>query len=273
MPAIDLARLRKQAARLADFFFLPDEFLKHLHEMLDFYVNRTLRTRQAVAPASVLRTYRTPTVILRQIENEISQIAAQNPQEALDLADRLWDEGYLETRLLAAFLLGRIPPQEERLLARLTAWTQQVRDPSVRAALLTNSLARMRKETPDQLLVLVSEWLQPERTRLWSNGIQTLIPLIAEPDFHNLPPVFEIVRPILETAPSVLQNDLAELILALHEASPTETAFFLRQVLTESQNPMTAVTMRRISARFPAELLASVRDLIRAVPRSTRKGG
>ena len=225
--------------------------------MLDFYVNRTLRTRQAVAPASVLRTYRTPTVILRQIENEISQIAAQNPQEALDLADRLWDEGYLETRLLA----------------RLTAWTQQVRDPSVRAALLTNSLARMRKETPDQLLVLVSEWLQPERTRLWSNGIQTLIPLIAEPDFHNLPPVFEIVRPILETAPSVLQNDLAELILALHEASPTETAFFLRQVLTESQNPMTAVTMRRISARFPAELLASVRDLIRAVPRSTRKGG
>jgi uncharacterized protein (DUF1919 family) len=44
MPAIDLARLRKQANRLADFFFLPDEFMKHLREMLDFYVNYTLRT-------------------------------------------------------------------------------------------------------------------------------------------------------------------------------------------------------------------------------------
>jgi hypothetical protein len=39
MPAIDLARLRKQANRLADFFFLPDEFMKHLREMLEFYVN------------------------------------------------------------------------------------------------------------------------------------------------------------------------------------------------------------------------------------------
>ena len=45
---------------------------------------------------------------------------------------------------LPPFCLGRIPPQEERLLARLTAWTQAVRDPEVRAALLTTSLTRLR---------------------------------------------------------------------------------------------------------------------------------
>lgn len=55
MPAIDLARLRKQANRLADFFFLPDEFMKHLREMLEFYVNHTLRTKENVAPGSNLR--------------------------------------------------------------------------------------------------------------------------------------------------------------------------------------------------------------------------
>ena len=60
MPAVDLARLRKQASRLADFFFLPDEFMKHLREMLDFYVNYTLRTKENVAPGSNLKTYRTP---------------------------------------------------------------------------------------------------------------------------------------------------------------------------------------------------------------------
>ena len=48
MPAIDLTRLRKQAARLADFFFLPDEFMKHLREILEFYVNYTLRTVENV---------------------------------------------------------------------------------------------------------------------------------------------------------------------------------------------------------------------------------
>src|SRR3972149_9986971 len=157
MPAIDLARLRKQANRLADFFFLTDEFMKHLREMLDFYVNYTLRTKENVAPGSNLKTYRTPHVVLRQIENELRTVAEANPAFALDLADMLWDEGALETRLLAAFLLGCIPPQEERLLPRLTAWTQQVRDIDVRSALLSTSLARMRKETPNQFLTLVRE--------------------------------------------------------------------------------------------------------------------
>ena len=119
MPAIDLARLRKQAARLADFFFIPDEFIKHLHEMLDFYVNFSVRKPPAVAPGVNLQTYRTPRVVVKQIELELTVLADNydNADAALDLADHLWDENYLEPRLLAAFLLGRIPPREERLLA------------------------------------------------------------------------------------------------------------------------------------------------------------
>ncbi len=276
MPAIDLARLRKQAARLADFFFLPDEFLKHLHEMLDFYVNRSLRKVEDVAPGSILSTYRTPPIIMRQIELELTDIASENPAAALDLADLLWDEGYLELHMLAAFLLGRIPPQEEqqdRLLARLTAWTAQVKDPSVRAALLSTSLARVRKETPTQFLQLIGEWLHPGRTRTWSNGIQALLPLLADSSFQNLPPVLDVVEPILEASPSEIQLDLEELVLALYKASPDETVFFLRQLLTSSANPMTITTLRRISSSFPAELQSELRDLLRKQASTPRKGG
>src|SRR5512134_3855236 len=221
MPAIDLSRLRKQASRLADFFFLPEEFMKHLREMLDFYVNYTLRTKENVAPGSNLKTYRTPHVVLRQIENELRTPAEENPDYALELADLLWDEGALETRLLAAYLLGRIAPQEERLLARLTAWTQQIRDPEVRAALLSTSLYRMRKETPDKFLILIQEYLHPARTRTWSNGIQALLPMIADTTFENFPPILDIVEPIIMAAPATLQLDLEELIIALYRASPT----------------------------------------------------
>ena len=113
MPAIDLARLRKQANRLADFFFVPEEFLKQLREVSEFYVNHSLRTKENVAPGSNLPTFRTPAVVTRQIENAIGPIARENAHYALELADLLWDEGYIETRMLAAFLLGCIPPQEE----------------------------------------------------------------------------------------------------------------------------------------------------------------
>jgi hypothetical protein len=263
MPAIDLARLRKQANQLTDFFFLPEDFLRHLREVLDFYVNRTLRQKEEIAPGSNLPTYRTPPVVMRQIEKTIGPTATENPHYALELADLLWDEGYIETRLLAAFLLGRIPPQEERLLARLTAWTQQVGDKSVRAALLTTSLARMRIETPDEFLVVVGEWLHPARQRYWSNGIQALLPMITDPSFENMPPIFELVRPVIEAAPGILQTDLGNLINALYQDSPSETDYFLHEILENSSNPLTSVTLRRLLPTLPSELQTSLRELVR----------
>ena len=262
MPAIDLARLKKQTAQLGDLFDQPSAFLREVREILEFYVNRTLRS-QGVAPSSVLPTYRTPAVVLRQIETELGPVAEKKPIQALELADALWDEGSLETKLLAAFLLGRIPPQEERLLARLTAWTQAVRDPNVRAALLTTSLTRLRKETPDLFLVLVKEWLHPARQRMWSNGVQALVPLISSPDFDNLPPIFEIVEPIIKASPATLQYDLQELIIALFEASPNETSYFIQQILKGTKSPLPAVALRRMSPELPQELQASLREMLR----------
>jgi len=271
MPAIDLSRLRKQANRLADFFFLPDEFMKHLREMLEFYVNHTLRTKENVAPGSNLKTYRTPPAVLTQIENELRAVAEANPEFALDLADILWDEGALETRLLAAFLLGRIPPQEERLLPRLSAWTQQVRDADVRSALLSTSLTRMRKETPIQFINLVREYLHPERMRTWTNGIQALLPMIADATNANFPTILDMVEPIIEEAPSTLQNDLTDLIVALYRTSSNETTFLLKHILTNTQNPMTVVTLRRIATAFPPPLQKELRDLLRPQPLSMQK--
>jgi hypothetical protein len=262
MPAIDLARLKKQTAQLADIFDQPEVFLRELREVLEFYINRSLRS-QSVAPSSVLPTYRTPVVVLRQLEKELGFVAERQPFQGLELADALWDEGWLETKLLAAFLLGRIPPQEERLLARLTAWTQAVRDPEVRAALLTTSLTRLRKETPDLFLVLVREWLHPARQRMWSNGVQALVPLISSPDFDNLPPVFEIVEPILKASPAALQFDLQELIVTLYEASPDETTYFLQQILKETRSPLPSVALRRMSPELPQELQSSLREMLR----------
>jgi len=262
MPAIDLTRLKKQTAHVADIFDQPAEFLREVREILEFYVNRSLRS-QGVAPSSVLPTYRTPPAVLRQIEKELGPVAEKQPLQALELADALWDEGWLETRLLAAFLLGRIPPQEERLLARLTAWTQTVRDSSVRAALLTTSLTRLRQETPALFLILVKEWLHPARQRMWSNGIQALVPLISSPDFDNLPPIFEIVEPILKASPATLQFDLQELIITLFEASPDETTYFLQQILKETKSPLPSVALRRMSPELPQELQSSLREMLR----------
>ncbi len=264
MPSINLAQLNKETARLSDLFDQPEDFILALREMLESYVNRTLRTRDTVAPSSVLPTYRTPPTILRKIESALRPLAKENADEALELADELWDAGSLETRLLAAYLLGLIPPQEGRLLTRLTVWTQKVRDPNVRQSLLTHSLARLRQEDPDEFLSLITEWLYPHRQQFWSNGLQALLPLINSMGFDNLPPIFDIFEPVLEAAPAMLQGDIENVIVALYATSPTETVYSIKKVLRESESRRTATMLRRLSEDFPLALQKSLQSELKA---------
>jgi predicted esterase YcpF (UPF0227 family) len=100
--------------------------------------------------------------------------------------------------------------------------------------------------------------------RTWSNGIQALLPMIAEASNNNLPTIFDMVEPIIEEAPSTLQNDLTDLIVALYRASANETAFLLKHILTNAQNPLTVITLRRIAPDFPPPLQKELRDLLRS---------
>ncbi len=263
MPAIDIARLKIQAATLVEKFDQPAAFLKQTHEILDLYADRTMRTGVVAAPISVLPAYRTPAAVLKQIEIELSPLATTFPEQTMGLTDALWKDGYLETRLLAAILLGRVHPSTALLKERISAWVNRTRDQQLRNALLTTSLNRIRRETPEQFLQLVKEWFDPNETKMWSNGIHALIPLLADPSYDNLPPVFDIVKPVITSAPNFLQNEMIKLINALFEASPMETIYFMKQTILASSLPQTVVAMRRIQDKFPAPLQDAIREQLR----------
>jgi hypothetical protein len=266
MPSIDLARLRKQALRLADFFFVPDEFVRHLNATLDKYVDYTIRDRHSPARGRKLPSQRTPPVVMQQIEQQLTPLASaeENADAALALADRLWDDAGLQTRSLAAFLLGHIPPEEAPLVARLTAWTSQVDDPELRSRLVDASLVRMRKEAPDVFLHMVGEWLRPERKQLWANALRASIHAVNDPSFRNFPSLMQVLEPVVKAAPTQIQLDLEELVLALHNVSPMETAFFVKQVLNSSDDPKTFLTFRRMLPAFPPELRDEIKEIVRA---------
>ena len=263
MPAIDIARLKMQAAVLVEKFDQPAAFLKGLHEILDLYADRTLRVGVVASPVSVLPAYRTPQAVLRQIEMELGPLAGAFPEQAMSLTDALWRDGYLETRLLAAALLGRIHPKTPLLLERVSAWVFRVKDGQVRAALLGVSLARLRQESPSEFMKLISEWLDPSTTKMWSNAIHALLPLLEDASYDNLPPVYDAVHDFIANAPSNLQNDLIELVNALYAASPVETTYFLRKTLTGAASPQAALTFRRILSSLPPKLQPMILELVR----------
>ena len=262
MPAIDIARLKLQAASLVEKFDQPAAFLSDLHQILDMYADRTLRASVA-APASVLRSYRVAPSVLKQIEMELAPLTATFPEQSMALTDALWQDAHLETRLLAATLLGRIDPRAPMLIARLGERVNQVRDKKVRVALLNTSLNRLRRELPDQFLELVREWLSEDNPKMWANGIEALIPLLDDPSFENLPPVYDIVRPLISSAPASLKNELADLVNALYRASQVETVFFLKQLIAASRNPQALTTIRRILPALDKSLQPHVQKALR----------
>lgn len=262
MPAIDIARLKIQAAALVEKFDQPALFLKNLREILDLYADRTLRAN-VTAPASVLPAYRAPQAVLRQIEMELLPLVATFPAQAMTLTDALWEEGLLETRLLAASLLGRIAPETPLLLERISAWVGNTRDAALRKALLEGSLNRLRRETPNEFLRLMETWFAPATPKMWPNGLQALLALITDPRYDNLPPIFDMLQPVLENAPASLQQELGQTLNALYRVSPVETVFFLRKTIRGSLRADAILTLRRTIPLLEKPLQPQVQEMIR----------
>lgn len=264
MPAINLAQLKTQAARLAEKFNEPQAFVHDLDEMLDFYTNRTIRARQ-IAQRLSLPTYRTPAPVLRQIQAELAPLAGTRPGEAIALANAMWKAGSLESRLLAAFLLGSIPlDQALPALARLPDWLAQSTDKEVRTALLTDAFTRLRRENPEALFVLLEDWLKSPRNSLQVWGLRALNPLLTDPHFENLPAVFRILQPAFRSAGPVTQLELHACLATLEQVSLTETLAFLRELIRDDPAPLMLRTLRRILGGLSPELQAGLREMLRA---------
>jgi hypothetical protein len=263
MPAINLARLKIQAARLAEKFSQPDAFVRELDDLLDYYTNRTIRSTQIIQRLSI-PTYRTPRPVLRQIESERAALAEDHPIEAVALTKALWEAGTLEARLLAANLLGNTPSAPAiPALTRLPEWLNQSTDKEIREALLTDALARVRRENPDVFFILVEGWLASPRSSLQVWGLRALIPLLQDSRFENLPAVFRILRPALSAAGPSTQLDLQVCLAALERFSLTETTSYLREVMRDNPKATMLRTFRRILPGLSPELQASLREIFR----------
>jgi hypothetical protein len=263
MPAIDLARLKIQTARLAGKFSEPEAFLHDLQEVLDLYTNRTIRQTQTAKRLSTF-TYHTPRPVLRQIESELISLAQNQPQDALNLISVLWEADSLESRLLAAFLIGNIPSDQAiPLFTLFPVWLIKSPDKEIRTAILTTALTRLRRERPGMFFSALEAWLTSSHPMQQVWGFQALIPLLEDPSFENLPAVFRILRPAIQVVGPATQSELQNCLVALERVSFTETLAFMREIIHANPNPMMLRIIRRIMPALSEQLQDALRDTLR----------
>lgn len=265
MPAIQLPRLRIQAAGLAEKFSNPRAFVRGFHDLCDIYAERTRRPGQTGEPPPLLMAYKVPAPVLRQVLKELSLDIDQDGEAALALAGAVWAEPYLEFRMLAASILGNVSPDPpERVIERFRNWAKPGTDDRLVSVLVEEGLARLRREDSQRYLEETKSWLGSEEAFSQRLGLRALLSMVSSPEFGNLPLAMRLLAPLVRSAPHRLRPDILDVIQALAGRSPRETAYFLRQnLLVESDNPGTAQIIRSGLRFFPSEDQATLRRAVR----------
>lgn len=273
MTAIQPERLKQQAVQLAEHFADPPTYVRELHQLLDYYADRVRRPGQSGRPAPLIQSYNVRPPVLRALLVELLPRLQADLQSGLALCDALWEQPYLEFRMLAILLLGQAAPDPpEAILQRIQSWITPALELQLVESLLSLGVARLQREHPMILLQQVERWLAHPQPFYQQLGLRALLPLVNNPGFENLPVFFRLITPLCQAAPSGLRADLLDVLAALARRSPQETAYFLRQVLAYPDAPDTPWLIRQSLSEFPPEIQAGLRNAVRAIERRPAVG-
>lgn len=266
MPAIQLAKLRKQCSELGDHFDNPEAMVQVMLAILDQYAERTHRTGLSGEPPPLLYTYNVPKPVIRQILLEITPLATtiSNTELALKLCDSLWQHPVFELRSIAASLLGHISPlPADPILSRIQSWSIQTQEDQILRIIVEEGLSRICVEAPELLIQYIQRWLDNPNPKLHLLGLKALVPLISKAEYENIPTFFKIITPLMRSLPPYLRNDLRDLLQELAARTPIETASYLRPFLETSYNPDLAWMVRQCLPFFSQATQESMRQLLR----------
>jgi len=264
MPAIQPARLKKQAAELANSFNQPAVFIRGLRTLLDLYTDHTHRPGQAGEPSPLMASYNAPPPVMRQVWFELNRVLKPHPEAIYPLCDALWEQPNLDLKLLASQLLSLCPEEKaEPIIERMQTWISPGLDKRLLDALLEHGLMKIEQQAPERAMELVTEWLASAELTLQQAGLRALPTMIQRMGTQSLPGIFKHMSAFIRVAPSRLRPDILKVLACLVRASPSETAYFLRQNLWAPENTDTAWLVRQVLSEFPEEMRAGLRQAMK----------
>ncbi|MHB8194175.1 MAG: DNA alkylation repair protein [Bellilinea sp.] len=269
MPAVQLIQLNQQINALTQHFADPIAFRNEVEMLLVRYADLTYKPGQAVRQSNLAASsYRTSPIVLRKLAQRMAGLAAHNPELALATADHLWQAEQAEMRQLAAVLIGNLPAEfSGEVLKRLQAWTVPGIDVSQMGRLFEQCSIQLRHSEPNQLLEIVRSWLDAPDIGMVRLGVIAITTLVSDHDFENLPAVYNAISPLLVIPHDELKHELRALLVQLARRSPTETGYFLRQVMGSNPSPELTRLVRRVLPEFPEEIQNRIRGLLFAFQR------
>lgn len=267
MPAVQLARLRQQIARLGESFHEPSEFRRGLEGLLEHYGDLTYRRGEEIIESGQLKSFNISPLVMRQLEMELSRLSGKDIQANFELIDGIWKSDYREMRQIAIYLLGRIAGEQPRsYFATLKRWSQPGEDPNLLAELFQTSGEKVRASEPEAWLALVDGWCRHKNFRVQEIGLLALQPFLKEKGLVHLPEIFTLLESLLLETPLTLQKQLLAICQQLYETSPTESLVYFKQLADSGASQHFLRLMRRLLPSLGDEDGIKLRSLLPKTP-------
>lgn len=264
MPAISPSKLKIQSSRLAENFYQPGVFIQEMHTLLEFYADNTHRPGKSMIASALLHSYNVPPPVLQEIFKAVEPLALSDSENTVLLCDQLWNESCLEHRKIACKLLGLVSVElVDTTHQRLETWAQTINNEQFLDYMAFHCWARVRKVSPNLLIQFSDQWLKSSDLNLQRLALQTLIHLVEDASFQNLPAVFYLLAPYFRSTPPNIRPSLVKLLQSLAQKSPIETATLLKSVLEQSQNSNAAWLTRQAMRHFPHDIQNLLRQTLR----------
>lgn len=265
MTAINPANLMIRCVSLAELYADPDQFLPALHQFFDAYTNR-VRSTGGAKSRSRLDSYQVPPQVISTLLNQLKPYLQESPPPGLELADALWSEEWLEFRLLAASLLGRIPESEiEPINQRLIKWVSSSKSDEIRPDIIRRIYQSRLQESPRSLSSTLDQLLTKPTNRKTEAAVAILQLLAEDRNFVNLPLIYRCLDIILEPEEEAFQLEIRRLLRILVKRSEQETFPFLLRQIQSAGKPRILRLVRDLLPEFTPDhqsiLKKNLRDL------------
>lgn len=263
MAPAQLSRLRPQITALASQFEDVDTFLLSLTALLKEYSSDIDNAASGITPYSLMPKLNIPAVVINQMEISFNHLGKAHPNQAINIAERLWKRDQFEYKKIALLLLISLPLESlNKYFNNLGIWIDKDTEKLIIDVILEAAKKNSTIGSQVQWKELVFRWIGASDTRLKKFGLEAIANFIQSNPDYPLPEIFKRIEPVFSQPHITINADLIYLIEVLASNSVNETAAFLILLSIHNPNSDTCSFIRKCLPVFPDFLAEKIKETL-----------
>lgn len=244
MAPVELSRLKPQINALMLQHEDCDRFVQFLVAFLEDYRDRT--KPHFINKISILPTFNIPPIVKSELDSAFAELALNNRNTALPIADALWVFNSFETKIFSVGILANLKsPDHRQLVDRLAKWIDPRTDQVLVSEILNQCTNNLEILKSDLFFRLIAHWLRSPEKEIKKVGIKSISLILSNKNFTNIPKIFNLLDLAVQKPDLQIQSDLLSVIRTLIDCSQAETASFLFSRYQLSTNEEARIFIRK----------------------------